>query len=265
VLSTHSFDHLYHGVLSGWAASDERHHRDAVAYALRVPAGMDRLRPIVQAVVAGWHNEQATPMQQATAARTYGISLAERDVGACLDGLDRLASVDDIRVALAIAHSLSDLLVVDADAIGPTILAAMVRWLNSPKKVAAAHFVFLVVANILVTDIEPSNGGGPATWPTLLHLAVRSRDARDRLMHLWCAVLNDGTFHDDAEYVITNWARFAEADGPVLHSFARLVRSIATADPRSREILLRRAAIWRDPDNLQPLFKAASAVDAVLA
>ncbi|MGH4011832.1 MAG: hypothetical protein ACRDTH_27330 [Pseudonocardiaceae bacterium] len=266
VLSTFSFHHLLTAVLLKWAGSEELYKREAVAYALRVPAADEQLRGSVTHLVNLWFGSVHDPALQATAARVHGVGLADADPEASLAALDRLARDADYKVDVAIGYSFIDLLLSDAARFAPTVLRTLLRWFDSPERADTARLIFLMVANDLVTDrTVGGSGAASVTWPTLLHLAHDSPGLRDLLILTWCRVLNEGSYLDLAEGVIDGWARQAEGAGELLEAFARMVRAVGATDPRAREIIRRSAARWLSDDNLFPLPKAAHAVEAVLA
>jgi hypothetical protein len=265
VLSTFSFHHLLTAVLLKWAGSEELHKREAVAYALRVPAADERLRGSVTRMVNLWFGSVHDPALQATAARVHGVGLADVDTEASLAALDRLARHADYKVDVAIGYSFIDLLLSDAALFAPMVLRTLLRWFDSPERADTARLIFLMVAKDLVTDrVVGGSGAAPVTWPGLLHLAHDSPGLRDLLVQTWYRVLNEGSYLDLAEGVVDGWAGQAEGDGELLEAFARMVRAVGTADPRAREILRRCATRWCSDDNLFPLPKAAHAVEAVL-
>lgn len=266
VLSTFSFHHLLTAVLLKWAGSEELYKREAVAYALRVPAADERLRGSVTHMVNLWFGSVHDPALQATAARVHGVGLADADPEASLAALDRLARHADYKVDVAIGYSFIDLLLSDAARFAPMVLRTLLRWFDSPERADTARLIFVMVAKDLVTDrVVSGSGAAPVTWPGLLHLAHDSPGLRDLLVRTWCRVLNEGSYLDLAEGVVDGWAGQAEGDGELLEAYARMVRAVGTADPRARAILRRCAARWCSDDNLFPLPKAAHAVEAVLA
>ena len=260
LLATHSFDYVVQAVLAGWATSDQPWRREAVAQALRVPAADPVLRPTVNRLVAAWYADRDRPLAQATAARVYGVSLGRTDPGAAVDALERLAAIDDIRIAASIGDSFADLLADDADRLAPVVLGALLRWLGDRKREAAGQLVFLILADALVTELAD----GPAPWPTLLFLADRRPDLRTRLVLLWRHVLNAALLHDEAEKVMAVWAGLAEADQALRDAFVGMVRATAAGHERTRRILERCARQWRSPDNLRATPRTADAVAAAL-
>jgi len=266
VLSTFSFHHLLTAVLLKWAGSEELSKRDAVAYALRVPAADERLRGSVTHLVNFWFGSADDPASQATAARVHGLALASVDPEVSLAALDRLARDAVYEVKFAIGASFIDLLLSDAPQFAPRILSTLLRWFDDPERTDTARLVFLIVANDLVTELAASEAGAsPVAWPSLLGLANDSPALRDLLIRAWCRVLSEGLYLDVAEGVVDDWARRAEGDRALLEAFARMVRAVGAADPRARAILRRCAAKWRSDDNLFPLPKAAHTVEVVLA
>ncbi|MGH3904517.1 MAG: hypothetical protein ACRDTE_10055, partial [Pseudonocardiaceae bacterium] len=266
VLASFSFHHVLTAVLHRWADSDELAVRDAVAFALRVPAADERLRGSVNHVVNQWFGATGEPARQATAARVHGVGLASADPEASLTALDRLARDAAPKVRVAIGASFIDLLIADGPRFAPTILDTLLRWFDDPKRTETARLVFLIVAHDLQTDRFPGDAGAePVTWPTLLGLADDSKDVRGLLIRIWSRVLHEGSYFELAEMVIDSWAGHAERDQELLETFARMTRAVGSTEPRVRAILRRCAARWRSDDTLFPLPNTAHAVETVLA
>ncbi|PZS27675.1 MAG: hypothetical protein DLM61_16120 [Pseudonocardiales bacterium] len=266
VLSTFSFHHLLTAVLSKWALSEDWNKRDAVAFALRVPAADERLRGSVIHLVKVWFGSEDHPALQATAARVHGVGLANFDSEASLTAFDRLARDANYRVKYAIGASFIDLLLSDAPRFAPVVLCALLRWFDSSKRADTARLIFLIVANDLVMDRASSESDAAlVTWPSLLGFAHDSPALRDLLVRAWCRVLNEGSYLDLAEGVVDGWASRAEGNQALLEAFTRMVRAVGAADPRARAILRRCAARWRSDDNLSPLVKVSHTIEAVLA
>ncbi|PPA57287.1 hypothetical protein [Micromonospora chalcea] len=280
LLSTYAFEAVLTRVLRPMALDEQRYWlRDVVAYALRVPAEDARWRPLVENVVAGLYGNPALPVGQATAARIHGVSLGPLNTRAALAALDRLAVIDDFRVANGIGDSLADVLLQDEEHNAPLVLSRISSWLNDRRRNVAGQYVFLWLAKSLraeagageLTGAEAGDRPGAAGpdqsnyWPTLLLLADRHPQLRVVLVDMWQAVLNAGTFSNLTEQALTGWAAMAEADHWVGTAFIRMLTDVAARSDRTRQLIRRLAANWRAVDNLQPHPRTAYAVEAALA
>ncbi|MFI2714183.1 hypothetical protein ACH495_29085 [Micromonospora sp. NPDC018662] len=269
LLATYAFEAVFTRVLRPMALDDQRYWlRDVVAYALRVPAGDARWRPLVENVVAALYGNSALPVGQATAARIHGVSLGPLDTHAALTALDRLASIDDFRIANGIGDSLADVLLQDEERNAPLVLSRISSWLNDRRRNVAGQYVFLWLAKSLRAEAEAGTVDGPHpsnSWPTLLLLADQHPQLRGALVNMWQAVLNAGTFSNLTEQALIGWAAMAETDHRVRTAFARMLTDVAARSDRTRQLVRRLAAGWRAVDNLQPHPRTAYAVEAALA
>ncbi|MGC4807038.1 collagen-like triple helix repeat-containing protein [Micromonospora sp. DT233] len=273
LLSTYAFDVVWTRALAPMAEHDRRYWlREVVAYALRVPAADGRLRPLVENLVASLYANRTLPLGQATAARVYGVSLGPFDAGRALAALDRLAMIDDVRIANGIGDSLADLLLQDQERNAPLVLSHITAWLNDRRRNVAGQYVFLRLADSLTAEVEVAGapaGGGPhrpsVSWPTLLMLADQHPRLRVVLVGMWQQVMNAGTFTNLTERVLASWAGLAEADQGVRLAFGRMLADVATRSDRSRQLVKRVVAGWRATDNLRPQPLTAYAVEAELS
>lgn len=261
-LAVLSFDYVNEMVFVRRTYADDDNSskwRDAIAYALRVAAEDKALHPVVARVVGGWYADNDNPQAQACAARAYGLSLGRSDPAGAVDALERLAMINDIRVARAIGDSLSDLLATDPGRMAAPVVGRLTQWFDSLKRHLAGQLIFLILASSLLAPADEA-AGRPSDWPMLLMLLVDHADLRDPLIELWRQVIVRSDFHDQAEQVMGTWAGLAEADGPMRETFTRMLRAIANQDERARAILLRYAAKWHSDENLQPLPRTADAI-----
>jgi hypothetical protein len=269
LLSRSAFDFVYTNVLRQMALDEDNpRNREVVAYALRVPAEDTRLRPLVDAVVAGLYGNRDSPFGQATAARVHGISLGPMGVPQALTALDRLATIDHFHIATSIGDSLADLIMQDEQRNPPLVLDKVSSWQNDRRRSLVGQLVFLQLARSLSTECTvPGVNGGPdrtMTWPTLLLFADQRPELRRGLMGMWRHVLNSGAFVRAAEIALAGWADRAEADDDVRTSLCRMLAATAAQSDRTRTLVKRHIAGWRAVDNLQPKPKTAYAVEAAL-
>jgi hypothetical protein len=269
LLSTLSFDYVFNRVLNPAAASASMLERRSVALALRVAAEDRRLLPVVIGLVTVWYGDSARPNHQATAALAYGLSgrLARRelDLLSSVDALDRLATVDDIDVAVAIGESLTTLVFADNLLVVPAVYETLGRWFDDQTRASTGHLAFLMLCALLITDVgDPDAPVAPTPWPTLLHLATHHPHLRAPLLTLWHRVLDEAILHNEVDNVLTSWAGFAEGDEGLRDAFVRLVRAVASYSKRTRESLARLAADWVSEERLQPLPTVSAAVAAVV-
>jgi hypothetical protein len=261
-LATYGFDYVKRTMFDAWANSANDLEREAVAYAIEVAIADPRLRPRAEGMVAPWFRNREEPAMQATAARAHGAALAPGDPAKALAALDRLAIVDRFVVASAIGDSLADY-VVRAGVDGLLRVYPMLRrWLTDRERRSTGELAFLILADSLVRD--PAGDYAAPRWPELLHLASQDVRCREPLFALWRGVIEYGTFHDLTGEVLTSWARSAENDDAMLDAYVRMVRATAGGSRPAHRFLYRLASDWDDPDELRPLFKAASEVRSVL-
>jgi hypothetical protein len=247
VLGCDSFAYLTRRVFRPWAYDENPLLRSAVAYALSVCAGDPRLRSHVRALAEGWFADVDNPMAQATAARVYGVSLSGTEPLAAVDALIRLCVVDNVRVAVAIGHSVTDLLSQD-DGLTVVVLRRLCAALLDFRSRPAALLAFLIVAaqlGVYTADL-PVTATIPE-WPALLYGADRSADTREPLVALWRAALHEPLYRLEAERVLRTWAGLAESDPLLREQFLRLAGALAAGDPRSATALRRHAAEWSAP------------------
>jgi len=263
VLSRYSFDYLCTGTLHRWANSKDYRVREAVAYAMREPAGDAQLAGAVGTIVAGWFANSGQARAQATAARAYGVGVGRLDAATAIDRLGRLATVDSYPVAVGIGDALADLILQAPAETAPQACSALLSWFDDRLRRRPAHLAFLILASSLVTW-ETGSTGGEVRWPTLLHLAQTVGALRDPLITLWCKVLNETVLTDQAHGVLTAWAGLAESDREQLEVLTRLIRAIGMGNDRVRRILLDLAAGWVASERLVPLPRAHDAVVAHL-
>jgi hypothetical protein len=269
LLSRSAFDFVYTNVLRQMALDEDNpHNREVVAYALRVPAEDTRLRPLVDAVVAGLYANRDSPFGQATAARVHGISLGPLGVPQALTALDRLATIDHFHIATSIGDSLADLIMQDELRNPPLVLDRVSSWQNDRRRSLVGQLVFVQLARSLTTECTVTGADGQPdramTWPTLLLFADQRPELRRGLMGMWRNVLNSGSFVRAAEIALASWADLAEADDDVRTSLSRMLAATAAQSDRTRTLVKRHIAGWRAVDNLQPKPKTAYAVEAAL-
>ncbi|WP_433686990.1 hypothetical protein ACQP0I_25300 [Micromonospora carbonacea] len=273
LLLTYAFDVVWTRALAPMAHDEHRYWlREVVAYALRVPAADGRFRPLVESVVATLYGNRRLPVGQATAARVHGVSLGPLDAGRALAALDRLAVLDDFRIANGIGDSLADLLLQDQERNAPLVLDRIGSWLNDRRRNVAGQYVFLRLADSLKAEVDAAGGppaGGPhrppTPWPTLLMLADQQEPLRGALVGMWQRVMNAGTFTNLTERVLADWAAMAEADPNVRVAFSRMLADVARRSGRTHQLVRHVVAGWRAVDNLQPQPLTAYAVEAQLA
>ena len=258
--ATYAFDLVHGTALQALAVDADRRRRDVVAYALRLPARDARLLPLVRRLANRLHGNPAAPLGQATSARLHAVALGPLDVDPVLEKLDRLAILDDHRIAWSIADSLADLIVQDEDVNAPLVLHRIADWLGDRRRNRVAQWAFHLLAQSLRTDVETKAYAQWMVWPGLLLLADQRSELRPLLIGIWDRVLNTGTFPDRVEATIDNWASWAESYSEVRTAFARLLTAIAGTSPRTRALVLRHVARWTEPENLFPMRATADAV-----
>ncbi|GAA2522999.1 hypothetical protein [Winogradskya humida] len=264
VLSCQAFDFVHAEALRPMSIDDDSiQNREVVAYALRVPADDPKLRPLVTAVITGLYTNRDSPFGQATAARAYGISLGRQSAPDALTALDRLATIDHIAIASAIAGSLGDLILQNEQDNAPLVLDRISGWLNDRRRALTGQFAFLQLARSLTTEVTMGDPAVKTSWPTLLMFADQRLPLRHGLIGMWRHVLHSGTFPLATEQALDTWAALAEADGDVQVSFCRMLAA-AAEQLRTGNLIRRHVTRWRAVDNLQPKPRTAYAVEAAL-
>jgi hypothetical protein len=263
VLSCYAFDYVWAKALSRWANSKDLRLREAVAYALEVPAAEPELTAAVTAIVGGWYADLDSPLRQATAARAFGLCIGVPDAATAIDRLGRLATIDDYNIAVAIGDALADLIANDPERMAPRVCRALVDWFDDKTRTRAAQLAFLVLASSLVTWERPDGSGLAVPWPTLLRLAEPVAELRDPLAVLWHRLYTNSVLFNQANAVLTGWAGHAEADPEQLAALVRLIRAVLRqpeSDHRIHRNLSRLATDWVAPLNLNPLPRCRQAV-----
>ena len=115
--------------------------------------------PDVLSMINGWR-VSGQPLLQAAAARAYGSSIGWSEPAAEFDALGRLATVDNIHVAIAIGDSLADMLTREPS-LASEIFRTLQTWAADRRRGTVGELCFLVIANGLTTI-----PGGDAAWST---------------------------------------------------------------------------------------------------
>jgi hypothetical protein len=264
LLATYAFDLVYGTALRPMAIDPDRRRRDVVAYALRLPAADPRLFPLVRRVANRLHGNPESPLGQATSARLRAVAFGPLDVNPVLDKLDRLAILDDYRIASAIGDALADLLVQDETVNAPVVFRRIEAWLHDRRRDRVGQWAFHQLAQSLRTEVETKPDALPLVWPSLLLLADQRRELRPLLIAIWDRVLNTGQFTYRVAAAVDNWASWAESYEEVRIAFARLLSAVAATSPRTRALVLRHVARWTEAENLFPLRETADAVKQAL-
>jgi hypothetical protein len=266
--ATYAYDLVWSTVLQRMTSAESRTTRDVVAYALRVPAAEIRTMPLVRRVTNRLHGNAGQPLGQACGARIRALGFGPRDIDPVVEKLDRLAILDDYRIATAIGDSLADLMVQNIDTNAPIVLGHLAGWFEDRRRNRTAQWVFHEFANALRTDVDypDTDAGRPSyvTWPTLLLLADQRPELRPLLIGMLGRVLNTGQFTDRVNDAMDNWASWAESYDDVLLAFVRLLTAVAALSPRTRTLVLRHAARWMHVEELFPLPVTARAVENAL-
>ncbi|GGK40770.1 hypothetical protein GCM10010124_37020 [Pilimelia terevasa] len=260
--STYAFDYVRDHALVPWVNSGVARRQQAVADALAVAAKIPALHGSVVQLVNGWYAARTQPRAQFTAALAQGTGLDRPDPRTSLAALERLAMVDSFLVRLGIARGMTELMAGDPDRLAQAVYESIWRCLGDPRRTAAGHLAFVVVANDLVT--ERTVGQHVTVWPTLLRLAVEHRHLQQPLSMLWARTLTEGQVNRVAEAVLRVWAGYAESDPGIQEAFVRMARGIGRMDGRAGATLERLARLWNGDEELLPLPLVASRVSAVL-
>ncbi|MBQ0980730.1 hypothetical protein [Micromonospora sp. M61] len=260
LLSILNFDYLHHSMFERWAGDESYLRRDAVANALRVPAANPLTAANVLRLIETWHGLQRERRKQATAARSYGVSLAFSDPTWLIDRLGRLAGCGDLDVTAAVSRSLSDLAGRDSCELSGSVLTSLCEWLPNYRREFAAQMAFLQAATSLLTEVPDVHPDlTPELWPTLLVLADRDQEIRSELCLMWASVLHSGNSLDAAT-TLTDWAVMAERTPAMRQVLTYLLVGVSSYSPRVREIVHHIVDNWGQADHLQPLTATAAAL-----
>jgi hypothetical protein len=266
--ATYAYDLVWTSVLQRMTSAESRTTRDVVAYALRVPAAEARTMPLVRRVSNRLHGNAGQPLGQACGARVRALGFGPNGIEAVLEKLDRLAILDDYRIATAIGDSLGDLMAQDVDTRAPIVLGHLAGWFEDRRRNRTAQWVFHEMANALRTDIDypKTDAARPSyvTWPSLLLFADQRPELRPLLIGMLGRVLNTGEFPGRVNDAMDNWASWAESYDDVLLAFVRLLTAVAALSPRTRTLVLRHTARWLHVEELFPLPVTAHAVEKAL-
>lgn len=263
LLSKQSFDYVFRLVLHSMGIDEKYWLRDVVANALSVPAEDARLRPLVEAAVGAWYGNRANPLGQATAARAWGVALGPQDLERALSALERLTTIDDRRIAQAIADSLADLILVDEKQNAIPVLNRVLSWLFDPTRTLTGIYVFQMLTELTA---EPEGANLTGTWPMILMLADRDEQgARRYVVRMWQKVLHTGMLGDRTAVALAQWADLAEADELLRLAFTRMLAAVpptvGRGDPVEGQIRFHLRE-WRAPEGLRPKTLTSYAVEA---
>lgn len=261
-LATLAFEFVRRRALHFWANSDLLSKREAVADALRVAAERPELAPAAQWLVDGWYRSREVELQ-CTAALALGTRLGRPDAAGAIRALERLLRRTDLWVRIGIGRGFTSLLIEDAEALVPLFYGVLERCLADPRRASSAQFVFLFVANDLLTEVRDA-GGSVNRRPTLLSLAQDHEHLRRPLIRLWARALAGGNHVRLAEAVLRHWASYAESDEDTRDALARTVREVAALDPAAGSAARRLVRAWNSDEELVPMPYVARALGDVL-
>ncbi|BAU84328.1 hypothetical protein SLA_3419 [Streptomyces laurentii] len=160
VIASESYTYLCDRVFHPWARSESPLRRDAVAYALRVASRDPWIAERADMLVEGWFADRSEPYAQATAARAYGM---REDPGPAVAALARLTVVDRVAVAVAVGHSLTDLLERNTDSTGLVLRTLHERSADHRMRPTALLSFLIVATEVVVGKDEPGSGTRPRT------------------------------------------------------------------------------------------------------
>ncbi|MEV4623484.1 hypothetical protein AB0J74_32855 [Asanoa sp. NPDC049573] len=281
MLSTFSFDYVTDTIFTRWAGSRSASLREAVAFALHVPAADTELQPAVFRLVESWYRNGNNRTLQASAARAFGYSLGRHDPNRALAALNTLARIDNLRVSLAVGASLAELCILENAKYAEPILATIKSWNDDEDRTLTAQLAFIVMARGLVMSpvvgatfersavtsgrgrrTKPSAG---ARWPALLYLARDQHRLWIGLADLWYFVLAESNhFADLAMTAMHEWTRLVDRDADARAALAQLLVTITQTDPDLRRLLHEQTLEWSEPGTLNPPLDAIEAIQSAL-
>jgi hypothetical protein len=263
VLATQSFDYISESVLSPWASSDNRRHREAVINALRLVIFDVDTHGRIPQIIADWQAEGSSLEARATAALAYGSGLAGMDLGGALAALGRLAENATGVVAESVGHAVADL-ATGGDPAVLEVVDALARWSRDRDRASTGRLAFTVLATSIATVRAEDGQGVDITWPLLLR-AMRDLDnVRPPVVGLWGEVLNDPTNSAQALQILREWVRMAERHPDVRESLVRFLHSLTATSERVRAILQHAATTWSRDHSIEMSPAFADEITAVI-
>ncbi|GHF18120.1 hypothetical protein [Streptomyces morookaense] len=255
-----SWGYLQDRVLRRWSWDRDARLRAAVAYALVAAGGTDRLQPQINALTTALYADPSRPLGQATAARIHGLCPGGMETDDSVRALMRLATVDHVKVAVAVGDAFADL-VADDRRLAPTVLTALWDGIADSRTRPTSLLAFLIVAASLVVETAAD---GPEGWPVLLHLATVIEPVQQPLVLLWREALGDASLNREAQQVLRGWAGIAERNTGLQRVLLDLLAGVVHGDMRCGRIVRRCVQDWTDRDNLAPLTTVAGSVHHML-
>jgi hypothetical protein len=255
-LACEAMDFVCSEVIHPWARAKNPDVRDSAAIALIQPAADSRLRSTTRQLVAGWADEDNPWQLRATAARAYGQAIGTSTPTSALRALAQLAedSVADFDVVAAICNSYCDLVLNGTNALSVRVIGEVERLAADRKRgLQAAGRLTLLGFSTLRGAPSDMDGGGRRldAWPTLLLLALSNQAIAEPAARLWQLSLADPDFGDAVTASLDAWAKDAEANSELRAALISFLQWIA-ADPRARQLVLRRAQVWSGRDGKAP-------------
>jgi hypothetical protein len=224
-LAADAFDLVNTLVIEPMAADGDYRYRTVAAAALHVTVTQrPALRAPVREMLKVWADPEAPVELRASAARAWRVESVEGGVSAALDWLGRRATDDDVAVTAAVCESVTEMWEDRWD--GADVPRRLLKWANDDdeNRRITGLLAFLVAASQLVRRMP----GDAFDWPGLLHVAAADDDRMRDIAALWRETLHDPVLQEDADEVLTEWARTADEAPVVRRTLARLARAIAT-------------------------------------
>lgn len=224
-LAADAFDLVNTLVIEPMAADGDYRYRTVAAAALHVTVTQrPALRAPVREMLKTWADPEESVELRASAARAWRVESVDGGVSAALDWLGRRAADDDVAVAAAVCESVTEMWEDGWD--GADVPRRLLEWAagDDENRRITALLAFLVAASQLVRRMP----GDAFDWPGLLHVAAADADRMRDIAALWRETLHDPVLQEDADEVLTEWARTADGAPVVRRSLARLAQAIAT-------------------------------------
>ena len=247
VLACESLEYLYNAVILPWALAKTAEVRDSAAIALGPAAADPRLRKTVRELVAGLAAEDASWQLRATAARAYGRAIGLSTPTPALRALARLAeeSGGDLEILGAIGNSYCELVLNGTTALSVRVIGEAARLAADRKRPlqAAGRLTLLALSTLRGPAQDMEGAGSLGFWPTLLLLALANNALAESAARLWQLALPDPDLGDLIALSLDGWAQEAEKSSELRERFVDFLYWIA-ADPRARQLVVRRAQHW---------------------
>jgi hypothetical protein len=258
VLARKAFDFVFAQIIGGWAGSGNVELRESASLALGPPSRDPHLRSTVDNLLEGWIADNDLPLQQATAARTFGSEAGRARFFRSLERLEKLATIDHIDVAIAVAMSLGDMVLHGSPATTRRVLQTVETWVRGRRQLRlVGQLAFL---RLTYLRDEPAPVGGRLDGardrslrmiPTLLILVSQDPEIGGQTVRLCADGLTPAETQHRMRASLVLWAEATDSHPAARAVLVELLRRVAAHSPRAATVLRREpvlaALVWRSP------------------